>query len=172
MAHHGTGDFMNELELFTAALEQPDASARARFLDDACNGNAALRSRIEALLQNASEASRYLEPPPDRLAPTLDMPLSEGPGSQIGPYKLLEQIGEGGFGVVFMAEQLRPMRRKVALKVIKPGMDSKLVVARFETERQSLALMDDPHIARVLDAGSTESGRPYFVLELVKGIPI
>src|SRR5205823_845472 len=94
----------------------------------------------------------------------------ESPGSHIGPYKLLQQIGEGGFGVVYMAEQQEPVRRKVALKIIKPGMDTKEVMARFESERQALALMDHPNIARVLDAGATESGRPYFVMELVKGV--
>jgi tetratricopeptide (TPR) repeat protein len=98
--------------------------------------------------------------------------LTEGPGTVIGPYKLLEQIGEGGMGVVYMAEQTKPVRRKVALKIIKPGMDTKQVVARFEAERQALALMDHPNIARVLDAGATDSGRPYFVMELVRGIPI
>src|SRR5207237_1466817 len=93
----------------------------------------------------------------------------EGPGTVLGRYKLLEQIGEGGFGVVFMAEQQRPVRRKVALKVLKPGMDSRQVIARFEAERQALALMDHPNIARVFDGGSTPSGRPFFVMELVKG---
>src|SRR4029077_8069155 len=95
----------------------------------------------------------------------------EGPGTVIGPYKLLEQIGEGGFGVVFMAEQTQPMRRKVALKVLKPGMDTRQVVARFEAERQALAIMDHPNIARVFDGGATATGRPYFVMELVKGVP-
>ena len=98
--------------------------------------------------------------------------LGEGPGSKIGHYKLLEQIGEGGFGVVFMAEQTEPVQRKVALKIIKPGMDTRQVIARFEAERQALAMMDHPNIAKVLDAGSTDSGRPYFVMELVKGVPI
>ena len=93
-------------------------------------------------------------------------------GSTVGPYKLLEQIGEGGMGVVYMAEQTQPVRRKVALKIIKPGMDTKQVIARFEAERQALALMDHPNIAKVLDAGATDSGRPYFVMELVRGIPI
>src|SRR5207244_2045624 len=96
----------------------------------------------------------------------------ESPGTIIGPYKLLEAIGEGGMGVVYMAEQTQPVRRKVALKIIKPGMDTKQVIARFEAERQSLALMDHPNIAKVLEAGATDSGRPYFVMELVKGIPI
>ena len=104
---------------------------------------------------------------------TLDFaPPTERVGATIGRYKLLERIGEGGFGVVFMAEQQQPVRRKVALKVIKPGMDSRQVVARFEAERQALALMDHPNIAKVLDAGATDSGRPYFVMELVKGVPI
>src|SRR5205814_2727358 len=96
---------------------------------------------------------------------------SEGPGAVLGPYKLLEQIGEGGFATVFMAEQTRPVRRKVALKVLKPGMDTKQVVARFEAERQALALMDHPNIARVFDGGMTGTGRPYFVMELVRGVP-
>src|SRR5205085_3390885 len=99
-------------------------------------------------------------------------PIREGPGMVIGPYKLLEQIGEGGFGLVFMAEQQQPIRRKVALKILKPGMDTRQVIARFEAERQALALMDHPSIARVLDAGETSSGRPYFVMDLVKGAPI
>jgi serine/threonine protein kinase len=98
--------------------------------------------------------------------------MTEEPGTVIGPYKLLQQIGEGGMGIVYMAEQQKPVRRRVALKIIKPGMDSKQVIARFEAERQALALMDHPNIARVLDAGCTESGRPYFAMELVQGIPI
>ncbi|HMC10566.1 MAG TPA: serine/threonine-protein kinase, partial [Pirellulaceae bacterium] len=106
------------------------------------------------------------------VATDLFRPITEGPGTVIGPYKLLQQIGEGGFGVVYMAEQQRPVRRKVALKIIKPGMDTREVIARFESERQALALMDHPNIARVFDAGATESGRPYFVMELVKGVPI
>ena len=101
-----------------------------------------------------------------------EQPLTEGPGTVIGRYKLLQQIGEGGFGVVFMAEQQEPVRRKVALKIIKPGMDSRAVVARFEAERQALALMDHPNIAHIFDGGTTDSGRPYFVMELVKGVPI
>ena len=106
-----------------------------------------------------------------KLALTVDHPVTERPGAAIGPYKLREQVGEGGMGVVFVAEQERPIRRKVAIKIIKPGMDTKEVIARFEAERQALALMDHPNIAKVLDAGSTESGRPYFVMELVRGIP-
>src|SRR5207302_4997637 len=107
-----------------------------------------------------------------RPATTVDQPAGEGPGTGVGPYKLLEQIGEGGFGVVFMAEQTVPVRRKVALKVLKPGMDTRQVVARFEAERQALAIMDHPHIAKVFDGGATASGRPYFVMEWVKGAPI
>src|SRR5262249_59012237 len=105
-------------------------------------------------------------------AATIDQPISEGPGTVIGPYKLREPIGEGGFGVVFLAKQTEPVRRKVALKVLKPGMDTRQVVARFEVERQALAIMDHPHIAKVFDGGATPSGRPYFVMELVKGAPI
>src|SRR5262249_45027125 len=120
-----------------------------------------------------SERGSFLEPPV--AGPTVAFaagPASEGPGTVIGPYKLLEPIGEGGMGVVYMAGQQQPVRRKIALKIIKPGMDTKQVVARFEAERQALALMDHPNIAKVHDAGTTDSGRPYFVMELVRGIPI
>src|SRR6185369_4031787 len=114
-----------------------------------------------------------LDAHPIGLDSTVGMPPSrEGPGTVIGPYKLLQQIGEGGMGTVFMAEQTRPVQRRVAVKVIKAGMDSKQVIARFEAERQALALMDHPNIARVLDAGTTSAGRPYFVMDLVKGMPI
>src|SRR5207247_4232073 len=102
------------------------------------------------------------------VAATLDEPIAERPGTVIGPYKLMEQIGEGGMGLVFVAEQQHPVRRKVALKVIKPGMDTRQVVARFEAERQALALTDHPNLARVLDGGETTGGRPYFVMELVR----
>ena len=111
-------------------------------------------------------------PPNHNPNPFDQPPIIEQPGSTIGPYKLLEQIGEGGMGTVFMAEQSQPVRRKVALKIIKPGMDTKQVIARFEAERQALALMDHPNIAKVHDGGTTEAGRPYFVMELVRGIPI
>src|SRR5947207_2659933 len=125
------------------------------------------------MLAAQADAGSFLEQPVRSPLVTLDEPpVSEGPGTVIGPYKLLQQIGEGGMGTVFMAEQTRPVRRKVALKVIKPGMDSRLVVARFEAERQALALMDHVNIARVLDAGTTEAGLPYFVMELVHGISI
>src|SRR5262249_51642519 len=138
---------------------------RAAYLEQACAGDPALRASVEALLRANVGATGFLERPAPPVVATVDeQPGSEGPGTGIGPYKLLEQGGEGGFGVVFMAEQARPVRRKVALKVLKPGMDTRQVVARFEAERQALALMDHPHIARVLDGGQTGSGRPYFVM--------
>jgi serine/threonine protein kinase len=121
-------------------------------------------------LEAHQEAGSFLESPAAGLVATIDEPVTERPGTVIGPYKLLEQIGEGGFGLVFVAEQQQSIRRKVALKVIKPGMDTRAVIARFEAERQALALMDHPNIARVLDAGTTASGRPFFVMELVKGV--
>jgi WD40 repeat protein/serine/threonine protein kinase len=168
---------MNELDIFSAALELTNPRDRSRFLDEACRAGPDLRPRIEALLRNADQVSGYLESPLLGLSPpvppaTIDPPLAEHPGTQIGPYKLLQQIGEGGMGVVYMAEQSRPVQRKVALKVIKPGMDSRQVIARFEAERQALALMDHANIARVFDGGATENGRPYFVMELVHGVPI
>jgi eukaryotic-like serine/threonine-protein kinase len=161
---------LSERELFEAALERP-VSERAQFLKEACAGDARLRGQVEALLARHREADSFLERPAGELT-CAPVPMSEKPGTKIGPYKLLQRIGEGGFGVVYMAEQERPVRRKVALKIIKPGMDTDQVIARFESERQALALMDHPHIARVLDAGATDSGRPYFVMELVKGVPI
>jgi serine/threonine protein kinase/tetratricopeptide (TPR) repeat protein len=158
--------------IFLAALERYPADQWAAYLDGACGDDQVLRGRVEDLLKAHRElGSVHIRPAPDRVA-TTDQLLREGPGTVIGPYKLLEQIGEGGMGVVYMTEQQKPVRRKVALKIIKPGMDTRQVIARFEAERQALALMDHPNIARVLDAGATESGRPYFVMELVKGIPI
>lgn len=162
---------LGEDHVFNIARKLPDADARAEYLQQVCGDNPALRARVEALLRAHSDDG-FMAPPPVEPAVTLDQPITESPGAAIGPYKLREQVGEGGMGVVFVAEQERPVRRKVALKVIKPGMDTKEVVARFEAERQALALMDHPNIAKVLDAGSTESGRPYFVMELVRGIPI
>ncbi len=163
---------MTERELFEAALDYPTAE-RARYLDDACMGDPERRGRVDALLARHEESSNFLEKPALALERTGDYrPISEKAGTLIGPYKLLQQIGEGGFGCVFMAEQEKPVRRKVALKIIKPGMDSAQVIARFESERQALALMDHPNIAKVLDAGTTASGLPYFVMELVKGVPI
>jgi serine/threonine protein kinase len=163
----------NEESVFAEALDIDDPRGRAAFLDQACAGDPALRRSVESLL-SAYGAGQFLEAPAPALADTVDAPttLDEHPGSVLGSYKLLEQIGEGGFGVVFMAEQTQPVRRRVALKVLKPGMDSRQVVARFEAERQALALMDHPHIARVFDGGTTAAGRPYFVMELVRGVPL
>jgi tetratricopeptide (TPR) repeat protein/serine/threonine protein kinase len=183
--------------IFWEAVQLPDERARREYLDRACGGSAELRGRVEQLLAVHVQASDFLETPAlglPGLVATLDEERAERPGTVIGPYKLLEQIGEGGFGVVFMAEQQHPVRRKVALKVIKPGMDTRQVIARFEAERQALALMEHPNIARVLDAGTTGAGapasagssdsdsedrltprlqpggRPYFVMELVRGL--
>jgi len=146
--------------------------ARAAFLDRACAGDAGLREKVEELLRADDLAGDFLESGPGSADGTPDIesaPISEAPGTRIGPYKLLEQIGEGGFGTVFMAEQEQPVRRRVALKIIKLGMDTRSVVARFEQERQALALMDHPNIAKVFDAGATGQGRPYFVMELCTG---
>ncbi len=164
---------MNERDVFIAALQMHDAAERAAFLDEACAGNADLRAQLDALLREHQHLGSFLETPaapPD--TPAAEPVNRDGVGSTIGPYKLLQQIGEGGMGTVFMAEQEQPIRRRVALKIIKLGMDSAQVVARFEAERQALALMDHQNIARVLDGGTTESGRPYFVMELVKGVTI
>jgi WD40 repeat protein/serine/threonine protein kinase len=163
---------VHEQSVFAEALEIQDLEARAKFLDRVCAGNPELRKNVDSLLA-AYSAGEFLESPAlVGVSTTETFTFTERPGTVIGPYKLLEQIGEGGFGVVFMAEQQQPVRRKVALKIVKPGMDTRQVVARFEAERQALALMDHTHIARVLDAGATDSGRPYFVMELVRGIPI
>src|SRR3974390_801113 len=162
-------------DLFLAVLALTSADAQSRYLDQACRDKPELRQRVEILLREHQRAGSFLEEPaPLSPRPTLDMnaPVTEKAGDRIGRYKLLQQIGEGGCGVVYMAEQEEPVRRRVALKVIKLGMETKSVVARFEAERQALALMDHPNIARVLDAGATETGRPYFVMELVRGIKI
>jgi serine/threonine protein kinase/Flp pilus assembly protein TadD len=156
--------------IFLAALERAPEQWPG-LLDEACSDNVQLRGRVNELLL-AHQAMGSIHGDRGVPAATTAEALNEAPGTVIGPYKLLEQIGEGGFGVVFMAEQQQPIRRKVALKVLKPGMDSRQVIARFEAERQALALMDHPNIARVLDAAQTAGGRPYFVMELVKGIPI
>src|SRR5438093_1381477 len=161
-----------EEAVFEAALQLP-ADQRAAYLDQSCAGDADLRRRVEVLLGAFERAGGFLKQPatPERTV-RFSLPPTEKPGDRIGRYKLLEQIGEGGCGVVYVAEQEEPVRRRVALKVIKLGMDTKQVIARFDAERQALALMDHPNIARVLDAGATESGRPYFVMELVHGIKI
>jgi len=158
---------------FLEAVEKPTAQERAAYLDEVCRDDPALRAEMESLLVAHDKAGGFLEIP--ILEPTASpasSPLSEGPGTVVGRYKLLEKIGEGGMAVVYMAEQEQPIRRKVALKIIKLGMDTKQVIARFEAERQALAMMDHPNIARVLDAGATETGRPYFVMELVQGVSI
>src|SRR5262249_41447564 len=161
------------LSIFAAAIERPSED-RGVYLDTACGANVEMRRQIEALLRAHDEAGGFLRDRPAAGKPvaTVDHLECEAPGTIIGPYKLLEQIGEGGFGVVFMAEQQQPIRRKVALKVLKPGMDTRQVVARFEAERQALGLMDHPNIAHVFDGGATASGRPYFVMELVRGVPV
>jgi serine/threonine protein kinase len=185
--------------IFLAAVENYAPEQWPAYLDEACAGESALRRRVVALLQGHALANSLLDAPESSSAVACDEQTSERPGAMIGPYKLLEQIGEGGMGLVFVAEQQRPVRRRVALKIIKPGMDSQQVVARFEAERQALAMMDHPNIAKVLDGGaigaeprtsisepralasgladplanaSGSAGRPYFVMELVKGKPI
>jgi serine/threonine protein kinase len=159
--------------IFLAALDKPTPSERAAYVEGACAGDPELLRRVHELLRSHEESHGPLDVPPPGLEGTVDRSqATEGPGTRIGPYKLLEKIGEGGMGVVWMAEQQEPVRRLVALKVIKAGMDSAQVVARFEAERQALALMDHPHIAKVFDGGSTATGRPFFVMELVKGTPI
>ncbi|MEX0642264.1 MAG: serine/threonine-protein kinase [Pirellulales bacterium] len=182
-------------QIFSDALRQPAGQERSAYLDEVCGGNAELRQRVDRLLKAYDDAASFLDSPAVALPVTAEQTLTERAGAQIGPYKLLQQIGEGGMGTVFMAEQTEPVERRVALKIIKAGMDSRSVIARFEAERQALALMDHPNIAKVLDAGTIESsttersgsrqtsglagtlassatGRPYFVMELVKGVPI
>src|SRR5215213_3914459 len=160
--------------IFFTALEKPSPAARRAYLDEACAGDAELCGRVERMLAAQAEAGSFLEQPAIAMDATInhEPPISERPGTIIGPYKLQQQIGEGGMGVVFMAEQTEPIQRTVALKIIKPGMDTRQVIARFEAERQAVAMMDHPNIAKVLDAGTTDTGRPYFVMELVKGVPI
>jgi tetratricopeptide (TPR) repeat protein/serine/threonine protein kinase len=186
---------MNEEALFDQLLTMP-ASSRAAFLEKACAGEPQQRQRLEVLLHAHEHPGSFLQAPLSAQVATVDEPMTERPGTVIGPYKLMEQIGEGGMGLVFVAEQQQPIRRRVALKVIKPGMDTRQVIARFEAERQALALMDHPNIAKVLDAGTTSevrdqksevrdqksqvrdqksevsAGRPYFVMELVRGVAI
>src|SRR4051812_22115453 len=158
-----------EVALFEAALELP-AGQRLAWLEQESSGDPDLLKRIRKLLHAAENGADFLAPIPSHLPPPL--PAIEKPGDSIGRYKLLQQIGEGGCGIVYMAEQEDPIRRRVALKVIKLGMDTRQVIARFEAERQALALMDHLNIAKVYDAGATATGRPYFVMELVRGVPI
>ncbi len=159
--------------IFDQALEMESAEGRLAYLAQACADNPQLREDVETLLSAHAAAASFLESPVIGPRVDLDPPIVlTPPGTVIGHYKLLEPIGEGGYGVVFMAEQTSPVQRKVALKIIKAGMDTRQVIARFEAERQALALMDHPNIAKVFDAGTTDAGRPYFVMELVKGMPI
>jgi len=161
--------------ILAEAVSKATSAECAAYLDGACREYPELRSRVEALLDAHDRAGGFLEAPVVTLPQqtvVVSPPLTEKVGDRIGRYKLLQQIGEGGCGVVYMAEQEEPVRRRVALKVIKLGMDTKSVIARFEAERQALALMDHPNIAKVLDAGATETGRPFFVMELVRGIKI
>ena len=177
----------SEKAIFATALKCGTAAGRAAYLDEACAGDPALRERLEELLRPIDAAATWVDPAfvrahaaprPEQIAATVetDSPQGVAPGevsgTRIGRYKLIQQIGEGGCGTVFLAEQEEPVRRRVALKIIKLGMDTKAVVARFEAERQALALMSHPNIAKVLDAGTTDSGRPFFVMELVTGQPI
>jgi serine/threonine protein kinase/tetratricopeptide (TPR) repeat protein len=159
-------------QIFWEALQLTSEEERKSYLDRACGADEVLHGLVEKLLRAQPKVAEFLEQPLADAHATRDEPITERPGTVIGPYKLMEQIGEGGMGLVFVAEQQHPVRRKVALKVIKPGMDTRAVVARFEAERQALALMDHPNIAKVHDGGETGSARPYFVMELVKGVPI
>ena len=164
-----------DCEIFMHAPSGAAPEVLSAYLDEACGNDAELRAKVEVLLAAARDAGDFLERP--LLEGSMEggcgsAPVIEGPGDVIGKYKLLQKIGEGGVGVVYMATQLKPVKRKVALKIIKLGMDTREVVARFEVERQALALMSHPNIAMVLDAGSTDTGRPYFVMELVRGISI
>jgi serine/threonine protein kinase len=156
--------------IFGKALEFSSVDQRTSYLDEACAGNESLRTEVNDLLGAIERAGGFLGGSTRIANP--DRAITEKSGEDVGPYKLLQQIGEGGMGVVFMAEQTEPIQRTVALKIIKPGMDTRQVIARFEAERQALAMMDHPNIAKVLDAGTTDTGRPYFVMDLVKGVPI
>jgi tetratricopeptide (TPR) repeat protein/serine/threonine protein kinase len=163
---------VKERDIFDAALAIEDPAQRAAYVEQACQGNPALQEHIAALLEVDQQVGSFLGAPVASSIDTIEEPVCERPGAVIGPYQLLEPIGEGGFGVVFLAEQQEPIRRQVALKVLKPAQDTRQVVARFEAERQALALMDHPNIAHILDGGATASGRPYLVMELVRGIPL
>src|ERR1035441_9489098 len=163
-----------EETIFAAARQLPPAD-RAAYLNQACGDNGPLRRRIEALLNASEQSGAFLEisaAPALRRTPAASIPLAEKTGEKVVRYKLLQQNGEGGCGVVYMAEKEEPVRPRVALKIIKLGMDTKSVIARFEAERQALAMMDHPNIARVFDAGATETGRSFFVMELVHGVRI
>src|SRR5262245_3909271 len=162
---------MSEETVFAEAVAISDPVDRAAFLEKACAGNPGLRCEVEELLAAHSAAGDFLAEPAAAV-PTDRFVEPDRVGGRVGPYKLLQKIGEGGMGVVYMADQEEPVKRRVALKIIQPGTDSRTILARFEAERQALALMDHPNIARVLDASTTPDGRPFFVMELVKGMPI
>lgn len=155
------------MSIFLEAIEMPSENEQTRLLDVVCSGESTLRAEVEALLREHREIGTFHE--------TVE-PLYAGPsltpGDRVGPYKIRERIGEGGMGLVFAAEQTKPVQRMVALKVIKPGMDSQEVIARFDSERHALSVLEHPNIARILDAGITDSGHPYFAMELVRGITI
>src|SRR5215470_11501274 len=157
--------------IFCSAIEIESPDERRAHVEQACGDDMDLRHQVERLLHAHFHGRSILDAPVQPVA-TVDEPLRETAGTVIGPYKLLEQVGEGGMGTVWMAQQIEPVKRLVAVKLIKSGMGSKAVLARFEAERQALALMDHPHIAKVLDAGAAPDGRPFFVMELVKGVPI
>jgi serine/threonine protein kinase len=154
--------------IFCEALDRQSPEELTQYLDTACGDNADLRAQVEELLASHRAAGKFLGGASAKTSETIDHSMAEKLGMVIGPYKLRQVIGEGGMGTVYMAEQTEPIERKVALKVIKAGMDTQQVIARFEAERQALAMMDHANIARVLDVGTTQSGRPYFVMELVQ----
>jgi hypothetical protein len=156
------------IDLFTEAKSRTTEAEREQFITEACGNDVEMKQQLQSLLQANDCSVDFLQPAPLQT----ELLITEKPGDRIGRYNLIEKIGEGGCGVVYRAEQREPVRRYVALKVIKVGMDTREVIARFEAERQALALMDHPNIARVFDAGATETGRPYFVMELVRGIKI
>ena len=163
---------INEEDIFRNAIQFEDRDEQANYVKKACRDDIELCKAVEALLQHHHESSILDAPALESGLIYKTSPITEEPGNIIDRYKLLEKIGEGGMAVVYMAEQKKPIRRKVALKIIKLGMDTKQVIARFEAERQALAMMDHPNIAKVLDAGATETGRPYFVMEMVTGVSI
>ncbi|MFG0257450.1 MAG: serine/threonine-protein kinase, partial [Phycisphaerales bacterium JB043] len=161
-------------DLFARAVDLP-LDERAGFLDDSCKGNASLRERVESLLRAHESAGKFLGDPSlsdTDHTPSLSAPDEHAPGDEIGQYTITRKLGEGGFGTVYLAHQHEPVERTVAIKILKPGMDSRQIIARFEAERQTLARMDHPGIARIFDAGSTPQGRPFVVMEHVQGAPI
>lgn len=176
-----SASYRRELELFEALRELPPGPERDQRLADRCGSDTALRQRVEELLLGDKADDSFFDQPLTQKDAYPELGVTQGDsdasgfeleGSMVGPYRLLQKIGEGGFGIVFMAEQLEPVRRKVAIKIIKPGMDTAEIIARFEAERQALAMMNHPNIATVLDGGCTPGGRPYFVMELVRGVSI